>query len=90
MTAATAGAEARRVEITFRGVILGILITLVFTAANFGESLFNVALSGLILLTNKGAPLALLPEGFALASALAIATYAVVMAGLYGWAGRRR
>src|SRR5690349_5555611 len=35
MTATTAaGAPAKRVELTVRGVILGILITLVFTAAN--------------------------------------------------------
>ena len=33
MTAAV-GAEAKRVELTFRGILLGILICLVFTAAN--------------------------------------------------------
>src|SRR5689334_2401209 len=32
--AAAAGAPARRIELTVRGVVLGILITLVFTAAN--------------------------------------------------------
>jgi putative OPT family oligopeptide transporter len=55
-----------------------------------GESLFNVALSGLIVLTNKGAPLALFPENFALAPVLAIAVYIAMGLGLYAWAGRRR
>lgn len=55
-----------------------------------GESLFNVALSGLIVATNKGAPLALVPENFPAAPWLAVAGYAGVMALLYGWAGRRR
>jgi putative OPT family oligopeptide transporter len=55
-----------------------------------GESLFNVALSGLIVLTNKGSPLALFPENFAPAPVLAVAVYIAVGLGLYAWAGRRR
>ncbi len=55
-----------------------------------GESLFNVALSGLIVATNSGAPLALVPADFAPAPVLAILGYLAVMALLYGWAGRRR
>ena len=55
-----------------------------------GESLFNVALSGLIVLTNKGSPLALFPENFAPAPVLAVAVYIAVGFGLYTWAGRRR
>src|SRR3982750_695629 len=34
MTTIAAGARAQRVELTVRGVILGVLITLVFTAPN--------------------------------------------------------
>ncbi len=66
---------------------LGVLVV---SGLIVGESLFNVALSGLIVLTNKGAPLALLPEGFALAPVLAVVTYVAVGAGLYAWSGRRR
>jgi len=66
------------------------LAVLVVSGLIVGESLFNVALSGLIVLTNKGAPLALLPEDFALAPVLAIATYVAVGVGLYAWSGRRR
>jgi hypothetical protein len=55
-----------------------------------GESLFNVALSGLIVTTNSGTPLAIVPEGFAPAPVLAIGVYVALMAGLYAWAGRRR
>jgi putative OPT family oligopeptide transporter len=55
-----------------------------------GESLFNVALSGLIVATNSGAPLALVPADFAPAPVLAVLGYFGVMALLYGWAGRRR
>jgi putative OPT family oligopeptide transporter len=66
---------------------LGVLVV---SGLIVGESLFNVALSGLIVATNSGTPLALLPDGFALAPALAIVVYVALMAGLYGWAGRRR
>ncbi len=66
---------------------LGVLVV---SGLIVGESLFNVALSGLIVLTNKGAPLALLPEDFALAPVLAIVAYVAVGAGLYAWSGRKR
>ena len=52
--------------------------------------LVGVALSGLIVATNSGAPLALVPEGFAPAPVLALAGYLGVMAALYAWAGRKR
>jgi putative OPT family oligopeptide transporter len=66
---------------------LGVLVV---SGLIVGESLFNVALSGLIVATSSGAPLALVPEGFPAAAWLALAAYAGVMAVLYGWAGRRR
>jgi putative OPT family oligopeptide transporter len=66
---------------------LGVLVV---SGLIVGESLFNVALAGLIVATNSGAPLALVPEGFAPAPVLALAGYLGVMALLYAWAGRRR
>ena len=66
---------------------LGVLVV---SGLIVGESLFNVALAGLIVTTNKGAPLALVPEDFAPAPLLAIIGYAAVVLGLYAWAGRRR
>jgi putative OPT family oligopeptide transporter len=66
---------------------LGVLVV---SGLIVGESLFNVALSGLIVATNSGAPLGLVPEGFAPAPMLAILGYLAVMALLYGWAGKKR
>jgi len=66
---------------------LGVLVV---SGLIVGESLFNVALAGLIVATNSGAPLALVPEGFPAAPILALLAYGGVMAGLYAWAGRRR
>jgi len=66
---------------------LGVLVV---SGLIVGESLFNVALAGLIVATNSGAPLALVPEGFAPAPVLALLAYVGIMAGLYAWAGRRR
>jgi putative OPT family oligopeptide transporter len=66
---------------------LGVLVV---SGLIVGESLFNVALSGLIVATNSGAPLALVPEGFPPAPILALAGYLGVMALLYGWAGKKR
>lgn len=66
---------------------LGVLVV---SGLIVGESLFNVALSGLIVATNSGAPLAVAPEGFPPAPVLALAAYTAIMVGLYGWAGRRR
>jgi putative OPT family oligopeptide transporter len=48
-----------------------------------GESLFNVALAGLIVATGKAAPLGLVPEGFAPAPIVALAVCAIVLVGLY-------
>lgn len=66
---------------------LGVLVV---SGLIVGESLFNVALSGLIVATNSGAPLAVVPEGFPPAPVLAVLAYVGIMAGLYAWAGRRR
>jgi len=66
---------------------LGVLVV---SGLIVGESLFNVALAGLIVATNSGAPLALVPEGFPPAPVLAVLAYVGVMAGFYAWAGRRR
>jgi len=62
---------------------LGVLIMSGFIV---GESLFNVALAGLIVLTNNGEPLAIknsMTEATTMLIALAVA--AVVVAGLYRW-----
>ena len=54
-----------------------------------GESLFNVALAGLIVVTNKGEPLALVGDGFASTAVwLALAGAAVAIIGSYVWIGR--
>jgi putative OPT family oligopeptide transporter len=55
-----------------------------------GDSLLNVAHAGLIVASNKGAPLALVPEDFGPAPLLAIAAYLALAVALYAWAGRRR
>jgi putative OPT family oligopeptide transporter len=62
---------------------LGVLIMSGFIV---GESLFNVALAGLIVLSNKGEPLAIansMSEATTMLVALAVA--AAVVAGLYRW-----
>ncbi|MBU1376646.1 MAG: oligopeptide transporter, OPT family [Alphaproteobacteria bacterium] len=66
---------------------LGVLVV---SGLIVGESLFNVALAGLIVATNSGAPLALVPADFAPAPILALVAYVGIMAGLYAWAGRKR
>lgn len=66
---------------------LGVLVV---SGLIVGESLFNVALAGLIVATNSGTPLALAPDGFGPGPWLALGAYIAVMAGLYAWAGRRR
>lgn len=48
-----------------------------------GESLFNVALAGLIVGTGKAAPLGLAPEGFGPAPLLAIAVCVIAIVALY-------
>jgi len=65
---------------------LGVLVMSGFIV---GESLFNVALAGLIVLTNKGEPLAIansMSEATTMLTALAVA--AVVVVGLYRWSAK--
>jgi len=80
----------KRVEKRPDGEAAKRLGVLVVSGLIVGESLFNVALSGLIVATNSGSPLALVPEGFPPATILAVVAYVGLMAGLYGWAGRQR
>ena len=54
-----------------------------------GESLFNVALAGMIVGTSNSAPLALVPADFALANPLAVAAFAATVVGLYLWTWRK-
>jgi putative OPT family oligopeptide transporter len=64
----------------------------VLTASGFivGESLFNVAYAGLIVVTGKDSPLALVGEGFApFALPLGLAVYGAVTLGLYAWTERK-
>jgi len=62
---------------------LGVLIMSGFIV---GESLFNVALAGLIVLTNKGEPLAIANNlSEAAGMLIAIAVGAAVVVGLYRW-----
>jgi putative OPT family oligopeptide transporter len=54
-----------------------------------GESLFNVALAGLIVLAGRGEPLAVVGESFApAATALGVVGYIAAIAGLYLFSGR--
>ncbi|MGW8392804.1 OPT family oligopeptide transporter [Pseudoduganella sp. HUAS MS19] len=65
---------------------LGVLVMSGFIV---GESLFNVALAGLIVLTNKGEPLAIansMSEATTMLIALAVAASVVV--GLYRWSAK--
>jgi putative OPT family oligopeptide transporter len=80
----------KRVERRPDGEAAKRLGVLVVSGLIVGESLFNVALSGLIVATNSGAPLALVPEGFPPAPILALVGYIGILAGLYAWAARRR
>jgi putative OPT family oligopeptide transporter len=63
--------------------------TLVASGMIVGESLFGVLLAGLIVATSKDAPLALVPADFAWANPIAIVSFVVLVAGLYGWMLRR-
>ncbi len=55
-----------------------------------GESLFNVALAGLIVGTNKPSPLAVAPESFPGATPwIGAAVLAVLVFGLYRWTEKR-
>jgi len=80
----------RRVQKRPDGEAAKRLGVLVVSGLIVGESLFNVALSGLIVATNSGSPLAIAPEGFPPAPVLAGVAYMAVTGGLYAWAARRR
>jgi putative OPT family oligopeptide transporter len=55
-----------------------------------GESLFGVLLAGLIVVSGKGEPLALVGEGFApIAEILGAIVFAAVTAALYRWAAQK-
>jgi putative OPT family oligopeptide transporter len=55
-----------------------------------GESLFGVLLSGIIVATNKDAPLGLVGDNFALgANILGVIAFLAVVVGLYRWTGAR-
>ncbi|HQN52202.1 MAG TPA: oligopeptide transporter, OPT family, partial [Phenylobacterium sp.] len=55
-----------------------------------GESLFNVALAGLIVATNKGSPLAIVGDAFeGTATLLAAAAFVLVPLALYLWSSAR-
>jgi putative OPT family oligopeptide transporter len=54
-----------------------------------GESLFGVLLAGLIVVSGKGEPLAVVGDGFApIAEVLGVIVFAAVTAALYRWAAR--
>jgi putative OPT family oligopeptide transporter len=54
-----------------------------------GESLFGVLLAGLIVVSGKGEPLALVGDRFApVANILGVVVFAVLTAAVYRWAGR--
>jgi len=54
-----------------------------------GESLFGVLLAGLIVVSGKGEPLAVVGDGFApIAQILGVIVFAAVTAALYSWAAR--
>ncbi|RAK52343.1 OPT family oligopeptide transporter [Phenylobacterium deserti] len=80
----------RTVEKRAGGEVAKRLGVLVVSGFIVGESLFNVALAGLIVGTGNGAPLALAPEGFGPGVLLALVGYIAVAAGVYAWAGKRR
>ena len=66
------------------------LAVLIMSGFIVGESLFNVALAGLIVVSGEGEPLAIatsLSEAQAMLIALVVAV--VVVTGLYRWAGKR-
>lgn len=65
------------------GKRLGVLLA---SGLIVGESLFNVALAGLIVATSSGTPLAVLGDGFAAASVwVGLAVFAALVAALYAW-----
>jgi putative OPT family oligopeptide transporter len=80
----------RRVGKRPHGEVARRLGVLMVSGLIVGESLFNVALAGLIVATGRGTPLALVGDGFEGAGkALAFAGYAAAALGLYAWTARR-
>jgi putative OPT family oligopeptide transporter len=69
---------------------IGQLGVLIASGLIVGESLFGVLLAGLIVATGQDAPLALVPADFAWAAPIGLVAIAALVAGLYGWALRRR
>jgi hypothetical protein len=71
------------------GVVAKRLGVLMVSGLIVGESLFNVALAGLIAATNKGSPIAVVSEDFKLAVPLAALAFVAAGFGLYGWTAAR-
>jgi hypothetical protein len=63
--------------------------TLVASGLIVGESLWGVLNAGLIVGLSKDAPIALVPESFALAPWLGVLGFVGVVAWLYGWMLKR-
>ncbi len=63
--------------------------TLVASGLIVGESLFGVVNAGLIVAFNNDAPIALVPEDFALAPLLGLIGFAALVVLLYGWLLKR-
>jgi len=63
--------------------------TLVASGLIVGESIWGVVNAGLIVATSKDAPIALVPEGFALAPWLGVLLFIGAIVWLYGWMLRR-
>ncbi len=63
--------------------------TLVASGLIVGESLFGVLNAGLIVFLATDAPIALMPEGFALGTPLGVLAFVGLVVGLYGWMLRR-
>jgi putative OPT family oligopeptide transporter len=65
------------------------LAVLIASGMIVGESLWGVALAGLIAATSNEAPLALVPADFAGMNWIGLALFVVLIAALYGWIMRR-
>lgn len=76
----------RRAKDPARAERLGVLVA---SGLIVGESLFGVALAGLIVGLSQDTPLALAPSDFAHGEAVAIAGFAALVIILYGWMLRR-
>lgn len=69
-----------------RGQRLGVLIA---SGLIVGESLFGVAMAGLIVGLGQDTPLAIAPKGFAYQTLVGLLAFLALLAALYGWAMRR-